>query len=243
VHWVRDIAIVLALIWLLLVALTTARAQEPTPDAAICQGIETDGGQTLIIANVQITLPDGDFTRSIAPPTDPASAFSICDVETGATVTISGTDCEEVSREADSDAGEAILDEIVHSCVVVPPNVPPPGVEACPPGGTPFDGGQTVTLSDAIRLTLPEGEFVIIPSSDEVVQICKAGGTPTFSLSLVDCHRVDIAAPNDPDADLVQSIVDSCVPLNPAPAPTTAPLTPNPNIQPPNTGDAGLLVR
>jgi hypothetical protein len=242
VRWFRDIAVLLALGWLLLVALTTARAQEPTPTASACVGIETEGGQTTVHGPIQVTLPEGDFTRTIAPPNMPPYGWRFCHVETGATILISDT-CEEVSREASGEEAQAILNAIIESCVVVPPNVPPPGVDDCPAGGVPFEGSQTVILLDAIEITLPEGDFIVAPYPENVVQICMVGGSPTFTLSLIDCHRVDITPPNDPDAELVQAIVGSCVPLNPPPEPTTGPFTPSSNIQPPNTGDAGLLIR
>ena len=241
-RWFRDIAVLLALGWLLLVALTTARAQQ-TPEASACVGIETEGGSTVIIGQIRVTLPSGNFTRTLATPNALDEGASICHVETGASITISGEACEELGRESETAEEDAILDAIIESCVVVPPNVPPPGVEDCPAGGVPFVGGQTVTLLDVIEVTLPEGDFVVAPYPENVVQICMVGGSPTFTLSLIDCHRVDITPPNDPDAELVQAIVGSCVPLNPPPEPTTGPFTPSSNIQPPNTGDAGLLIR
>ena len=239
-HWVRDIAIVLALIWLLLVALTTARAQEPTPETPACQGVETDGGQTLIIANVQITFPEGNFTRSIASPTDPDLAFSVCHVETGAKIAISGTDCKEISRETDSEAGEAVLDELVGSCIQVPPNEPPGDYGNCPPGGSPVDGGQTIDVQGQVQVTLPPGNFSL-QVTDETVLICQPEMNFVTSRRLSDCSTATIIPPVEELIALDAQI--ECVALNPPPAPTTPPFTANPNIQPPNTGDGGLLIR
>ena len=238
-HWVRDAALILALLWLLLVALTTVRAQEPTPTAAPCTGFAVEGGAATVLGNVLVSLPEGQFIRTLAPPGSLELGVSICHVQSGATIVISGEACVEISRGAPDAISDALLDEIIASCQEIPPNEPPPGYEDCPPGGYPTAGGQTITFL-SIEVTLPEGDFVLAPYPEDVVQICRVGGSPTLSLSLTDCHRVDIAPPNDPGSEIAQAIAESCTPLNP-PRDSTTPLAAS-LIQPPSTGDAGLTT-
>ena len=241
VHWLRDIAIFLALGWLLLVALTTARAQEPTPSATACVGIETEGGSTVFIGQVQVTLPSGDFTRTLAVPNALDQGAGICHVETGASITISGEDCEELSRESETAAGDAILDQILASCQVAPTPTPEPTpVFACPDGEA-AEGGATVTIAGNLQVSLPPGNFVIDVDAEadgEIATICNPDEEYSVILRVADCTTPVIAPPNDLDATVKQEIMASCVTLSPTP-------TPDPGvtiIQPPNTGDAGLIT-
>jgi hypothetical protein len=240
VHWLRDIATLLALGWLLLVALTTARAQE-TPEATACTGIETEGGSTVIIGQVQVTLPPGDYTRTLAAPNVLDQGASICHVETGASITISGQTCEELSRESENAEEDALLDEILESCVIVPtPTAEPTPAFACPDGEA-ISGGATVTIADNLQVTLPAGNFVIdveAGADGELAQICNPDEQYSIILRVSDCTTPVIAPPNDPDATVKQEIMASCVTLSPTPTPDPAAVVTT--IQPPNTGDAGL---
>ena len=236
-HWVRDAALILALLWLLLVALTTVRAQEPTPGPGACIGIETDGGQTVLLGNVLVMLPEGDFTRTIAPPNMLELGFMLCHVETGDSITISGLACEEIARQADGPAGEALLDAIIASCQVVPAPTPEPRpVFACPEGEV-IAGGTTVTIAGNLQVSLPPGNFVIHVNENDIAQICNVDEEFSAYLLVSDCTAPAIAPPNDPHQEAIQEIKASCISLAPTPTPDRATVT---NIQPPNTGDAGL---
>jgi hypothetical protein len=236
VRWLRDFGIVLALLWLLLIALTTAQAQEPTPPPEPpCTGIESDGGLTLVAGNVEITLPPGNYGRTIAPPTDLPRAFSICHEETGATVVISGANCEEVRREADSPEGHAVLDAILASCRLLPTPTPEPTLPFACPEGTPVSG--ELDVGDSVHITLPEGEF-ILTVDDGVANFCNAEEEYNLPIGLQTCTPANILPPGHPLLEIQGQV--SCYLLHP---PTGEPADPGVTIVPPHTGNAGLITR
>jgi hypothetical protein len=239
VRWFRDIAVLLALLWLLLAALTTARAQEATPEATACTGIEEEGGSTVIIGQVQVTLPPGDYTRTLAAPNALDQGASICHVETGASITISGEACVEVSRESETDEADAILDQILASCQVIPTPTPEPTpVFACPERDA-VSGGGTITIGGNLQVSLPDGNFIIAIDENDIAQICNVDEEYSVYLVVSDCTAPAIMPPNDPHQEAIQDIVVSCTPLSPTPTPDPDAVT---LIQPPNTGDAGLAA-
>lgn len=229
----RDVALFAALGWLLLVALTNARAQEPTPTpVSPCAGIEFEGGSPVTINFVQITAPQGDYTRTIPAPGTEGLPFSVCHVATGASVVISSETCEEVSRDAGAD-GDAILDAIVASCQVIPASTPEPTpVFACAEG-TPVSGGRPLDIEDAIQVTLPEGQYLFYVR-DGVANFCNPEEEYILTVNLSDCLSPTILPPGDPRLAIQRQV--SCLQLRP---PTTGPFVPPANITPPHTGDAG----
>ena len=233
-RWLRDTVIFLALLWLPLPATTTAQAQEPTPEppGQLCTGIESSGGETLIGGNVEITLPPGNYARTIAPPTDPALAFSICHDETGATVTISGSTCEELRREADSPQGHAVLDAIVASCTVLPTPTPEPLEPFSCAEGASVSG--EIDVADSIHVTLPDGEFILTADAD-VANFCNAGEEYNLAIGLQTCTPATVLPPGHPLLQVQSQI--SCYLLHP---PTAEPAAAGVTIIPPQTGSAGL---
>jgi hypothetical protein len=132
VHWIRDAALFLALGWLLLVALTTARAQEPTPEptpdffTAICEAADIEGGTTWILPTVEVTLPPGTYGITLGPldPGDPA--FFLCHKESGGILNMNAVSCKENSRVTPNTEAESVISAIANSCKVLPPPTPLP---------------------------------------------------------------------------------------------------------------------
>lgn len=234
----------LALAWLLLAALTTARAQEPTPEptpdffAGFCENASIEGGGTRILSAVEITLPPGTY-NIILPPPDPGEPnFVLCHKESGGVLNMNAANCQENSRVTPNAQAEAVIDAIAASCHLAPTPTPEPTPQfGCPAGDT-FEGGQRVTIAEAIEVDLPPGEFIIDVDDADVAQICNPEAQYLVSLRLADCSTPAIAPPDDPNAAVKAKIRASCTALNPTSVPQPVTL-----IQPPNTGSAGLLTR
>lgn len=245
-HWIRDLALFLALGWLLLVALTTARAQEPTPEptpdeliVAFCDSGHIEGGGARIIYGVEVTLPPGTYNLIIPPPDPGDPVFLLCHIESGGFLSIDATNCVENSRVTPNTEAEAAIDTIVASCHIgATPTPEPAQVFACPDGQT-VAGATTVTIEESIDVTLPPGTFVLDVGNDGLVRVCNPDDEYVVVLRLTDCTTPVISPPNDPNVAVKQAIRDSCVALSPPPT-----LSPSEQaaglIQPPNTGDAGL---
>jgi hypothetical protein len=246
VRWFRDIAVLLALGWLLLVALTTARAQEPTPEptpdflTGFCNAASIEGDGARTIGAVEITLPPGTY-NIISPPPDPGDPFFIlCHKESGGGLSMNAANCEENSRTVPNAEAVGVIDAIAASCRVLPtPVAQTPTPFVCAAGDT-IAGGQTVTIADVIQVTLPPGEFAI-QAGPYVAFICNPAEEYSVVLNLEDCARSDVPPPNSPPSSTIDDIVSSCVQLN-AEASAT-PEVAGVTILPPDTGDAGLLVR
>jgi hypothetical protein len=248
VHWIRDIALILGLGWLLLVALTTARAQEPTPEptpdeflAGFCDAASFDGGVTRTVGLVAITLPPGTYNITIPPPDPGDTVFLLCHKESGGFLSMDATNCVENSRGTPNAEAEAVIDAIAASCQIAPTPTPEPTpIFACPEGEA-VEGGATITIGDNLRVSLPAGDFIIDVDTnadgEELARICNPDEEYNVILRVADCSTPVIAPPNDPDAAVKQAIRASCITLSPAPTPDLAAVT---IIQPPNTGDAGL---
>jgi hypothetical protein len=249
VHWIRDVALFLALGWLLLVALTTARAQEPTPEptpdefiAAFCANGSVEGGETRIVDGVEITLPPGTYNLIVPPPDPGDPVFLLCHIESGGFLSMDATNCEENSRVTPNAEAEAVIELIVTSCRVAPAPTPEPTpVFACPDGET-VAGATTITIEGSIEVTLPPGTFVIYVGDDDLAHVCDPDAQYSVVLRLTDCTTPVISPPNDPNVAVRQAILDACVALSPPPT-----LTPSEQaaglIQPPNTGSAGLRAK
>jgi hypothetical protein len=125
----------------------------------------------------------------------------------------------------------------VDSCHLAPTGTPGLPPHLCPNGDS-VAGNQTVTVAEAIQVTLPQGEYVIQVNGD-TAQICNPSFEYSLALRLSDCGRSDIAPPNAPA--VLGEITSSCVLLHPV---TPVPAAPAPTdgvvITPPSTGSAGL---
>lgn len=243
-HWIRDAALILALLWLLLVALTTVRAQEPTPDptpeffAAICEGANIEGGGTRLLGEVEVTLPPGTYGITIPPPNPPEPGFYLCHQESGGVLYLNHTNCDVITRSTPNAQAEAVIDAIVASCHVAPTPTPEPTpVFACPDGEV-ISGGTTVTLGGNLQVSLPSGNFVVAIDENDIAQICNVDEEYRAFLVLSDCTAPVVAPPSDSHQEAIQEIKASCITL--AQTPTPDPAAAVTNIQPPNTGDAGL---
>jgi len=243
VHWLRNIALVTFLGWLLLVALTTARAQEPTPEPtpgfldALCEGASIEGGSTRVRGDVEITLPPGTYSMTIPPPNAPQPSFHLCHQETGGFLELNSSNCEEIRRITSDAEAEAVIDSIVESCQIAPAPTPEPtAVFACPEGDA-ISGGTTVTIGDNLQVSLPPGDFVVHVNEEGIAQVCNVDEEFSVYLLVSDCTAPAIAPPNDPHQEAIAQIKASCITLGPTPTPGAGTVT---NIQPPNTGSAGL---
>lgn len=242
-HWVRDAALILALLWLLLVALTTVRAQEPTPttEAVPCVGFDIEGGMDRTIVGVQVTLPPGAYKLTIPPPDPGDQNFALCHVSTGGVLNMDATNCEMFNRFEPNAQAEAIFDVIVESCRIAPTPTPDPLQPFACPGGEAVEGGGTVTIAGNLQVSLPPGNFLIDVDAEadgEIATICNPDEEYSVILRVADCTTPVIAPPTDPAQAVKQEIKASCITLAPTPTPDPAAVVAN--IQPPNTGDAGL---
>ena len=92
---------------------------------------------------------------------------------------------------------------------------------------------------------LPSGgtyDVLINPpgATDPTFTVCHAESQARVTINAVTCREVSESVPNPSGALLIGQIVESCT--TSAVAGTTAVATQTPgSIQPPNTGDAGLL--
>ena len=219
----------------------------PTPVASCPPQISFEGPATRTINQAQIQVPAGSYSLGITPPGLPDGAFSLCHLETGAIITMSGKTCAELGRSASSAEGTAVLNQIISSCKVVPlptPQVPP---FSCPGRGDENEivvdapGGRPLLIADAIQVTLPAGRFVVRVLGSSAA-ICASNYS--LVLSMADCRRVDIRPPdgaNVPGLALADAIVASCVVINPVEElPVPPPVQTGGNIRPPSTGDGGL---
>ncbi len=219
-------------------------AQEPTPTRntppippLACSNIVFEGPATRTINQVQVEVPAGSYAMTIPPPGSPEAAFVLCHAQTGAGITISGKTCVEISRYAPTAAGEAVLNQIISSCKVLPPPTPAPTGFSCVSGET-VAGAQTITIKNSIQVTLPEGDFVVTLIPADVVDICNADQQYDVAIRLGDCGRASIPDPFPEHLALTNAIIESCTLLHP--------VTPVPEglerIRPPSTGNAGLAV-
>jgi hypothetical protein len=243
VNWLRDIALILGLGWLLLLALTTASAQEPTPEptpafyASICEGANIEGGATRILGEVEITLPPGTYGITIPPPDAQEPGFYLCHQESGGVLYLNSTNCDVIERSTPDSESQTVIDSIVASCHIAPTPTPEPTpVFSCPQGET-ISGDTTVTIGDNLQVSLPSGNFVIHINENDIAQICNVDEEFSVYLDVSNCTSPVIAPPNDPHQEAIQEIKASCITLSPTPTPDPAISL----IQPPNTGDGGLL--
>jgi hypothetical protein len=224
----------------------TFAQQPPTPTSEpACSDVVFQGPGARTLYQVRVDVPAGSYGLSIPPPGVPDMPFVICHVQTGAVLTISGIDCRELSRDAPSSATDAVLDEIVESCEVLPPAAPSrttPGRPAFCQTGESVPGGRAVTIGNAIEVTLPEGNFVVDASFIDAASVCNPEEGYWLVLRLSDCGRADISppAPFDVHEPVNRQIQGSCVVLNPGPTPTQPLFRPAAGISPPRTGGAGL---
>lgn len=237
------IAFAAALLVFTVLAAEPVLAQEPTPTRntppippPTCTNIVFEGPATRTINQVQVEVPAGSYAMTIPPPGSPEAApFVLCHAQTGASITISGKTCVEISRYAPTAAGEAVLSQIISSCKVLPPPTPAPTGFSCMSGET-VAGAQTITIKNSIQVTLPEGDFVVTLIAADLVYVCNADQQYDVAIRLGDCGRASIPDPFPEHLVLTNAIVKSCTLLHP--------VTPVPEelraIRPPSTGNAGL---
>jgi hypothetical protein len=251
---------ILAAFMLLLASGIPAEAQEPTasptpaattPPAPACAPVVFEGPGERTLLQVVAQLPAGSYGLSIPPP-GAEPVFTLCHVQTGAVLSISGVDCREISRQAPNAAAAAVVDHIVASCRQAPPTpvatTTPPFSCALPPPVQTWEevqGGRSVVIDGAISIHLPPGEFVIYVDDFGTASICNAEGGYQMSLFLGDCSRRDITPPQpfDVHREVTGQIQASCVVVDPTRAyPTPHPPVPTGGgaITPPSTGNAGL---
>ena len=178
-------------------------------------------------------FPAGSYSLGITPPGSPDGAFSVCHLQTGATISISGTTCMELGRSASSAEGTAVLNQIISSCKVAPAPTPEPINLDCPAGER-VSGGRAITIDNSIQVTLPPGDFVVTIRFEDLAWICNEAAQYDIGLDMRNCRQASI--PN-PFADLaiIGANKDSCRLLHPeTPAPDPR------SIQPPSTGDGWL---
>ncbi|HLF78596.1 MAG TPA: hypothetical protein VJB57_14030 [Dehalococcoidia bacterium] len=112
-------------------------ALTPTPSAGICAAgtYVSSGGELTLASGVKLTLPTpGDYFLLLRPAT--ASPWvAVCYVQGNAAVYLTEGECRETQRTPASSAANAVLDQIVRSCV-------PAGATSAPPAGMPGGGTQ-----------------------------------------------------------------------------------------------------
>jgi hypothetical protein len=221
------------------------------PGSNICAAGQYTGGQTVIIRNLEITLPAGGDYQANFGIADPGGEFvRVCYVQgNSATFNLEG---RETSRVVNDPTANAVLDQVAAS-------VRPVGQATATPSAThslctaPANttGGQTIGSEDSIRVTLPspgDYSYIFIPVGGPsapvrgVLSICHIQTDSRLGLSADTCLEVGRTANNAAAHAIFDQITASasCAPL---PAATAAPVTPQPDstsIQPPEVGDAGL---